>query len=585
MAAEIELSIAETNKLRAQLGLPLIPVSEGKEEKSPERDPSELTIEQTNKLRASLGLRQLEDAPPKRKNATPSTAKSAANRVSASQVLADLYKEVDTDAWLEGLGKGKMSTKKPETILAQDDDEPQVEVAHDAQVLAEVADGDVFTLEDLDLLGEGNDVLSNEKLAKVSKQKQDETERKKIDRLRFGAKVSFELDDDMESSGPVVIRGTSIDISEKPDSPLMSIHTVSTPLFQDEPVEEKTGPVKMKKLKMKKPKQKRKAIDDSIKVTEPMVTQTLLEEEPEDAEELEAILSASRDKKVKRRKLMSAEEIAHEVSLHLRLDTVDKIDGIVYDSTKDFLDTLLAEKEAREEKGNAKEIEEEVEKVEGKEEVENENHQLTNSPHELVSDVEKINEAEVEKLADNELGQKESDDVRSEAKTHTPLNSLLATLQYLRKSNIVPDTNEEQKQAEKKLREARKEAQLMKLQISIEERTLREELEKDSGYKGLPAKEKENTFDRILNQRLIEKGLVSDVNPHSKYSRYEKKPDRLSDYRPQVKLSYKDEKGNLLDRKQAWKQLLHKYHGLAPKHKKESPKAKSELEPREIHPE
>lgn len=341
----------------------------------------------------------------------------------------------------------------------------------------------------------------------------------------------------------------------------------------------------MKKLKMKKPKHKRKAIDDSIKVTEPMVTQTLLEEEPEDAEELEAILSASRDKKVKRRKLMSAEEIAHEVSLHLRLDTVDKIDGIVYDSTKDFLDTLLAEKEAREEKGNAKEIEEEVEKVEGKEEVENENHQLTNSPHELVTDVEKINEAEVEKLADNELGQKESDDVRSEAKTHTPLNSLLATLQYLRKSNIVPDTNEEQKQAEKKLREARKEAQLMKLQISIEERTLREELEKDSGYKGLPAKEKENTFDRILNQRLIEKGLVSDVNPHSKYSRYEKKPDRLSDYRPQVKLSYKDEKGNLLDRKQAWKQLLHKYHGLAPKHKKESPKAKSELKPREIHPE
>ncbi|OVF07269.1 putative U4/U6-U5 snRNP complex subunit [Clavispora lusitaniae] len=585
MAAEIELSIAETNKLRAQLGLPLIPVSEGKEEKSPERDPSELTIEQTNKLRASLGLRQLEDAPPKRKNATPSTAKSAANRVSASQVSADLYKEVDTDAWLEGLGKGKMSTKKPETILAQDDDEPQVEVAHDAQVLAEVADGDVFTLEDSDLLGEGNDVLSNEKLAKVSKQKQDETERKKIDRLRFGAKVSFESDDDMESSGPVVIRGTSIDISEKPDSPLMSIHTVSTPLFQDEPVEEKTGPVKMKKLKMKKPKQKRKAIDDSIKVTEPMVTQTLLEEEPEDAEELEAILSASRDKKVKRRKLMSAEEIAHEVSLHSRLDTVDKIDGIVYDSTKDFLDTLSAEKEAREEKGNAKEIEEEVEKVEGKEEVENENHQLTNSPHELVSDVEKINEAEVEKSADNELGQKESDDVRSEAKTHTPLNSLSATLQYLRKSNIVPDTNEEQKQAEKKLREARKEAQLMKLQISIEERTLREELEKDSGYKGLPAKEKENTFDRILNQRLIEKGLVSDVNPHSKYSRYEKKPDRLSDYRPQVKLSYKDEKGNLLDRKQAWKQLSHKYHGSAPKHKKESPKAKSELEPREIHPE
>lgn len=585
MAAEIELSIAETNKLRAQLGLPLIPISEGKEEKSPERDSSELTIEQTNKLRASLGLRQLEDAPPKRKNATPSNAKSAANRVSATQVLADLYKEVDTDAWLEGLGKGKKSTKEPETILAQDDDEPQVEVAHDAKVLAEVADGDVFTLEDLDLLGEGNDVLSNEKLAKVSKQKQDETERKKIDRLRFGAKVSFELDDDTESSGPVVIRGTSIDISEKPDSPLKSIHTVSTPLFQDEPVEEKTGPVKMKKLKMKKPKQKRKAIDDSIKVTEPMVTQTLLEEEPEDAEELEAILSASRDKKVKRRKLMSAEEIAHEVSLHLRLDTVDKIDGIVYDSTKDFLDTLLAEKEAREEKGNGKEIEEEVEKVEAKEEVENENHQLTNSPHELVSDVEKINEAEVEKLADNELGQKESDDVRSEARTQAPLNSLLATLQYLRKSNIVPDTNEEQKQAEKKLREARKEAQLMKLQISIEERTLREELEKDSGYKGLPAKEKETTFDRILNQRLIEKGLVSDVNPHSKYSRYEKKPDRLSDYRPQVKLSYKDEKGNLLDRKQAWKQLLHKYHGLAPKHKKESPKAKSELEPREIHPE
>lgn len=235
MAAEIELSIAETNKLRAQLGLPLIPVAEGKEEKSPERDSSELTIEQTNKLRASLGLRQLEDAPPKRKNATPSTAKSAANRVSASQVLADLYKEVDTDAWLEGLGKGKKSTKKPETVLAQDDDEPQVEVAHDAKVLAEVADGDVFTLEDLDLLGEGNDVLSNEKLAKVSKQKQDETERKKIDRLRFGAKVSFELDDDMESSGPVVIRGTSIDISEKPDSPPMPIHSVSTPLFQDEP--------------------------------------------------------------------------------------------------------------------------------------------------------------------------------------------------------------------------------------------------------------------------------------------------------------------------------------------------------------
>lgn len=571
MGVDIELSIEETNKLRAQIGLPLIPIP-GKEVH--DSDPKELNIDQTNILRASLGLPPLKsDNAAEKIQVSPSKRSIRAHEskpITGKNGGTDFfYNQVDDDLWLDKVGE-KKSTHREEASAFSVTKEANIEVEHGLKALSTVKDGEVFTLRDQGLLDDANDVLFNDTLAKATKENQDDLEKKRVARLVYGPKVSYDSEEeDTDSSSPIIIKSSTIDLSKTTAEDPKDDRRDAPLLFTNVSTEAAVVPIKMKKLKTKKAKLKRKRNDDII-VSQKMTTSTFVDEEDDDAERLDALFAASRDKKLKQRKLMSAEQIALEVSSHLRMDALDKIEGIVYDNTRDFLDSLpssmpLDTKGANLLDPQAKDKSEAIEKEPFA--------TSTNGPRaETSPDTSAADEELKEPLAEE-----------SGSKNEPSFNNLLDTLKYLRKTNAVRNYDEKQRLAEKQQRENQKQAQYVKLQISIEERMVREELEKDLQYLQLSATEKEAAFDRVLNERLVLKGIIVPLEKRGRYSAYAK-TDRLAGYNPQVKVAYKDEKGNILDKKQAWKQLLHRYHGLAPKHKKEIVRAKTESEAREILP-
>ena len=75
---ELSMSVEETNKLRASLGLPPLEVDTPAPQPSQQGDELSLSVEETNKLRAKLGLPPLEESPPASASAAASASASAA---------------------------------------------------------------------------------------------------------------------------------------------------------------------------------------------------------------------------------------------------------------------------------------------------------------------------------------------------------------------------------------------------------------------------------------------------------------------------------------------------------------------------
>ena len=103
------------------------------------------------------------------------------------------------------------------------------------------------------------------------------------------------------------------------------------------------------------------------------------------------------------------------------------------------------------------------------------------------------------------------------------------------------------------------------MKISIEERILKEELSKDKSYIRMPKIERSGYFEKLLDTRLKQKGIIIDNNTGTttttKKTNLGMVQNNLKIYNPKVELTYKDELGNVLNTKQAYKQLSHKYHG------------------------
>lgn len=564
MAQEIELSIAETNKLRAQLGLPLIPDPEetpGNKENAPSTG---LSSENANRLRMSLGLRpkeSVEELAENKKNRNSienENDKKLKERPAYRKkpIAGFLYDDIEsTDSWLANLGKkSKISQQNTETHPSIDGDS-KLKLAHDADLLSELRDGDVLTLEDGGIIDEHEDaVLANENLKIKAKDASNKLEREKEALLKYGVKPSYG-DVAKERLVGAIIKGNQVvmdSINRKEEGSIPKQNAQRFKLDFDD-LKERKAPVTMKKIKNKSKNQSKKRLrddDESIEVSGPMVTASLDVGENND-DELELMLAKSRRNKQKQRNLLTAEEIAEEVKLHLRVDTVSIMgDGFVYDDTKDFFDSIQAPFKSS--------------KVQGVEADENPPVKSDDSLKNSVAIINTEEEEHTEPITVEEATLQGHEG--QEEQYSAPLfNSLLDTLKYIRQQN--QQTPKQDPQSDKLHRQAYREAELNKIKISIEERVVREELEKDQSYISMPKEEKEKLFDRVLNNRLVDKGIISELS-NQKYSRYNKKTDTLSSYSPQVKLRYTDNTGQVLNTKQAWKQLLHQYHGLEPKHKK-----------------
>lgn len=94
---ELSMSVEETNKLRASLGLPPLEVDTPAPQPSQQGDELSLSVEETNKLRAKLGLPPLEESPPASASASASAGAGKAEGAEEGTVDAEGFVVIDME--------------------------------------------------------------------------------------------------------------------------------------------------------------------------------------------------------------------------------------------------------------------------------------------------------------------------------------------------------------------------------------------------------------------------------------------------------------------------------------------------------
>lgn len=519
--SDISLSIEETNKLRISLGLKPIPVDVSE----PTTEPTETVIIPKKENHLKERLQEAQD-------------KAARKRKASGKTLNDLD-EVDTDSWLRNLGTKKQTTKKQKTEEVSS--VHAIKIGHSSRHMESIS-GDVLTLKDTDIYDD-EDQLYNDTILRQEKVKNTLKEKAAADSIKFNGRSYRKFDeDDEDSQDENLFSGEVIKVAKEPPKEVQLGQVQVSKLFdEDEEIttlSDFSKPVKMKKIK-KKTKEKANETKKTVEPSE-MISVELAHFEDDTEEDLQRILALKRRAKQKERSFLTAEQIADEVLAYKRLDIENQIEkgsGMVFDDTNEFLSSLrgdildvpLAVEEIQEIESNGKVLETSIDTHDVDENKDKNDNSIT-TPDERTS------------TAINDSG------------NVTFNGGLASTLQFLQSRNIIEKPTQELMEQNKNRREASRNAELLKLKISIEERLLREELESDKKYILLPKQEKIVFFERILDQRLREKKIVTEPE-RKKYKQ---------EYNPLVKISYRDDSGAELNTKQAFKYLSHQFHGVGP---------------------
>lgn len=594
----ISLSIEETNKLRQKIGLPLLPTtttttnisSDSTEYKNYEDYERErLQNLKNNQLIERINIAKFNSN--KRKFLT-------------NETIIDNAEDLDTDDWLNNLGESTESSKphkKQKTTIVksnQNDTGPTTTIiGHTTKELQSLGNNEILTLKDTDLINDDDEdgtgsILMNQDLSNKAKLKRNLAERKEAENIKFNGRhyrrnnkeeeeeeeEEFNDIDGLLTNDKVIMSGSTIDLSSNtakpPPSPkdkkknMMAI----TNLFED--LDNVTlsnnnniksnVPIKMKKIKKKKDNNKKKSnklklLDDTIKPVELLVETNIGNDD--DIDDIENQLSNSisnlRTKKLQTRLEFTPEQLAEEISANKRWEFERKLEqenlknnnnnNNVYNDTIGFLNNL--ETNILSESG-------EVEVT-------------TNINEESADDDEDdVKQREVESNQTNPGVYSIVEEKQKEDEAPKFSGGLAETLKFLKSRNIldpesITTTNEELRQQELAREEAIKKSELLKMKISIEERILKEELSKDKSYIRMPKIERSGYFEKLLDTRLKQKGIIIDNNTGTttKKTNLGMVQNNLKIYNPKVELTYKDELGNVLNTKQAYKQLSHKYHG------------------------
>ncbi|EGW32231.1 uncharacterized protein SPAPADRAFT_139388 [Spathaspora passalidarum NRRL Y-27907] len=579
MAEEITLSIEETNKLRAKIGLPPIPIPKASRK---EDDVIELSLEETNKLRISIGLKPIpiESNQPKIRQDSETSNHSLTSRQKQDNKRA--YEEEDsnkktildeapssTDDWLENLGKSKQEKPKKRPKLAKQVSESEttqnVKIGHGGKELRQLQDNDIFTLQDTEVGDDDEDVLTNEKLLQNAKLKRDLAEKREAETIKFSGRHHVTHDTDEESEDgddeyliqDKVVIGSSIALPEVKKKHVKNKPTISN-LFEDlDSIDRKTSaaPIKMKKIKSKKKmkNQFKPRIIDEVEIKPVELSNIDVHVEDDYEQELQQALSSARKIKQKNRSHLNAEQIANEIAKSKRWQLEnDVVQGDsfsrVYDETNEFLNNLDSSLLIKDFEKEIKQEQEHLIKQENEPLIKQENKPLI-------------------KQEDEPLIKQEGPESK-EDEDEPKFNGIAETLKFLQSKNIIAEKSQQEKSQDLERAEATKQTELLKLKISIEERILRQELEKDSAYMRLPKNERATRLENELDKRLREKGIF--IEEHHIRNGHRRKRDesanvkvenKLKLYNPKVSLTYKDNEGNVLDTKQAYKHLSHQYHG------------------------
>ena len=616
----ISLSIEETNKLRQKIGLPLLPTTTTTNISSDSTEYKNYEDYERERLQNLKNNQLIERI---------NIAKFNSNKRKflINETIIDNAEDLDTDDWLNNLGESTESSKphkKQKTTIVksnQNDTGPTTTIiGHTTKELQSLGNNEILTLKDTDLINDDDEdgtgsILMNQDLSNKAKLKRNLAERKEAENIKFNGRhyrrnnkeeeeeeeEEFNDIDGLLTNDKVIMSGSTIDLSSntaKPPPPpkdkkknMMAI----TNLFEDLDNDTLSNnnniksnvPIKMKKIKKKKDNNKKKSnklklLDDTIKPVELLVETNIGNDD--DIDDIENQLSNSisnlRTKKLQTRLEFTPEQLAEEISANKRWEFERKLEqenlknnnnnNNVYNDTIGFLNNLetniLSESGEVEVTANINEESADDDDEDDVKQQEVESKQTNPGVYSIVE--EKQKEDEAPKFS----------------------GGLAETLKFLKSCNIldpesITTTNEELRQQELAREEAIKKSELLKMKISIEERILKEELSKDKSYIRMPKIERSGYFEKLLDTRLKQKGIIIDNNTGTttttKKTNLGMVQNNLKIYNPKVELTYKDELGNVLNTKQAYKQLSHKYHGTGlDKNKKKQEQLKKKQQQR-----
>lgn len=616
----ISLSIEETNKLRQKIGLPLLPTttttnisSDSTEYKNYE----DYERERLQNLKNNQLIERINNA----------KFNSNKRKFLTNETIIDNAEDLDTDDWLNNLGESTESSKphkKQKTTIVKsnlNDTGPTTTIiGHTTKELQSLGNNEILTLKDTDLINDDDEdgtgsILMNQDLSNKAKLKRNLAERKEAENIKFNGRhyrrnnkeeeeeeeEEFNDIDGLLTNDKVIMSGSTIDLSSNtaklppPPNDKKKNMLAITNLFEDLDNDTLSNnnniksnvPIKMKKIKKKKDNNKKKSnklklLDDTIKPVELLVETNIGNDD--DIDDIENQLSNSisnlRTKKLQTRLEFTPEQLAEEISANKRWEFERKLEqenlknnnnnNNVYNDTIGFLNNLetniLSESGEVEVTANINEESADDDDEDDVKQQEVESKQTNPGVYSIVE--EKQKEDEAPKFS----------------------GGLAETLKFLKSRNIldpesITTTNEELRQQELAREEAIKKSELLKMKISIEERILKEELSKDKSYIRMPKIERSGYFEKLLDTRLKQKGIIIDNNTGTttttKKTNLGMVQNNLKIYNPKVELTYKDELGNVLNTKQAYKQLSHKYHGTGlDKNKKKQEQLKKKQQQR-----
>lgn len=592
MAEEISLSLEETNKLRVSIGLAPIPVENvskdgnGKlatSKKEATKDVTSLVLKETSNAenKGSQSQSEQETGQSSESFSLKRRIEEANERASKRrQAPKPLLYEEDTpiDDWLASLGNtnSKNSAKKAR-VPKKPTEEAGFKIGHSLKELDTIEGAEIFTLRDTTLLDDENDELLNERLAQRSKISKDLSEAAEVEQIKYNGRHYRPQDKEPEEetndfADDAILTGNTIKLPTTVESAKSeSVNVVQmASLFDVDEYNSSTDYTKKKHIKMKKVKKKslsRRIVQDDEAdglVQAVSLEPTNAEEIVDEDEELQKLIASKRRLKQQKRKNLTPEQIAAEIKLNKNWEASSEIEGkmnqhVTFDDTAGFLESLEANI-LRPPADN--DVKAEVKKSET----------IMKEDSSPKNTMQKIKEEE--KLAPSPLP------VEDDSGSPSFNLGISSTLRFLQSRKIIGTVSEEQKEQLRVQRQAKRDAELLSLQISIEERLVREDLATDKQFMTLPRDEREQVISEHLDHRLREKGLFNDnmVANGGRNRRHKRVPDKLVDFKPEVKLVYRDDSGRELNTKEAFKHLSHQFHGLGPGRAKVEKRLRKEKE-------
>ncbi|KAK9317677.1 SART-1 protein [Lipomyces starkeyi] len=582
------------------------------------QDESSLSLEETNKLRISLGLRPIPvpgdegigasstsaPAPDSDELALANwrakyeTEKKSAEREATRKRIQKAKERIERLKYLDGRSLGeqdedsvddvrkwvKRSKKKVKISIPEDDDEQEemrqytaedlkgLKVGHS---LEDIVDGEdvILTLKDRNVLDEGDDELVSLALEEHAKATQNIENRKRKSRY-----TGFEDEDALGEKKGILSRYDEDDESNKKfftlDSEVISVGDVvsekqkkldamnpgkvKVSLEVDLPpigiIQDSSDYMPAERIKIKKPKKSKNSKNSRKRAAEEddedgrNQDAVMVDYQPDviedDDEDLQALLSKQRRSLQKKRKAqfltpeMLAQAIRDQSTEGTPAPETDE-SGLVIDDMTEFVGNV----------GNSIAAEEEEER-ERKERLANSRATVpVKSESEDVAMTDDHEEEQIKPENENE-GDEEVSTTGLEGEPVLSSIGLGATLSMLRSRGLLKTPDEQDLERQRIQREN------MKWRVSMAQHKARSELElraqreadrKSGKYDKLTQKEREEAAQRENQMRQL--GEAREAQK------------RFKDYKPEIKIEYKDEFGRVMGQKEAFKHLSHQFHG------------------------